>query len=146
MISQFLNFCSLSLINTLTLVLFPLKRSQYSSSSLKSDKQCLKSYRPVSYLRKKIRKLFNEMFKFLIESNLISSNQSDLKLGNSCINQLSYITHEIYKSSNDMFEVRCVFVDISKLFDKVRHKSTFFKLKQNGVSGKLRILFKSLTF
>ena len=33
--------------------------------------------------------------------------------------------------------MRGVFLDISKAFDKVWHKSIIFKLKQNGISGKL---------
>ena len=63
------------------------------------------------------------MFRFLIENNLISSNQSGFKPGDSCINQLLSITHEIYKSFDDGFEVRGVFLDISKAFDKVWHKA-----------------------
>ena len=74
---------------------------------------------------------------FLIENNLISSNQSDSMPGDSCINQLLSITHEIYKSFDDGFVVRGVFLDISKAFDKVWHKGIIFKLKQNGISGKL---------
>ena len=62
----------------------------------KGDKQCLKNYRPVSLLPicGKIleRLIFNEMFKFLIENNLISSNQSGFKPGDSCINQLLFVT------------------------------------------------------
>ena len=77
------------------------------------------------------------MFRFLIENNLISSNQSGFKPGDSCINQLLSITHEIYKSFDDGFEVRGVFLDISKAFDKVWHKGIIFKLQQNGISGKL---------
>ena len=77
------------------------------------------------------------MFGFLIENNLISSNQSGFKPGDSCINQLLSITHEIYKSFDDGFEVRGVFLDISKAFDKVWHKGIIFKLQQNGISGKL---------
>ena len=107
----------------------------------KSDKQCLKSYRPVSLLPicGKIleRLILNEMFRFLTENNLISSIQSGFQLGGSCINQLLSITHEIYKSFDDEFEVRGVFIDISKAFDKVWHKGIIFKLKQNGISGKL---------
>ena len=107
----------------------------------KGDKQSLKNYRPVSSLPicDKIleRLIFNEMFRFLIEDNLIPSNQSDFKPGDSCINQLLSITHEIYKSFDDRIEVRGVFLDILKAFDKVWHNGIIFKLKQNGISGKL---------
>ena len=117
------------------------KKSNVVSVHKKGDKQCLKKYRPVSLLPicGKIleRLIFNEMFRFFIENNLISSNQSGFKPGDSCINQLLSITHEIYKPFDDGFEVRGVFLDISKAFDKVWHKGIIFKLKQNGISGKL---------
>ena len=89
----------------------------------KDDKQTLKNYRPVSLLPicGKIleRLMFNEMFKFFIENELILSNQSGFKPGDSCVNQLVSITHEIYKSFDEGHEVRGVFLDISKAFDKV---------------------------
>ena len=59
------------------------------------------------------------MFSFFIENGLISQNQSGFKPGESCINQLLSITHEIYKLFDDGWEVRGVFLDISKAFDKV---------------------------
>ena len=68
---------------------------------------------------------------------MFSSNQSGLKLGVLCINQLLSITHKVYKSFNGGFEMRGVFLDISKTFDKVWHKGVIFKLKQNGIPGKL---------
>ena len=77
------------------------------------------------------------MFKFIIENELISPNQSGFKPSDSCINQLLPITHEIYKSFDDGFEVRGVFLDISKAFDKVWHMGLIFKLKQNGTSCNL---------
>ena len=67
------------------------------------------------------KSIFNEIFKFFIENKLISPNQSGFKPGDSCINQLLAITHEIYKSFDDGFEVRTVFLDISKAFEKVWH-------------------------
>ena len=35
------------------------------------------------------------------------------------------------------FEVRCVFLDISKAFDKVLHKSLTYKLTENEIAGNL---------
>ena len=85
------------------------------------------------------------MFRFLFENNLISSKKSGFKPEGSCINQLLSITHKIYKSFNDGFEVRGVFLDTSKAFDKVWHKGIIFRLKQNGISSKLlSVLFDFL--
>ena len=38
-------------------------------------------------------------------------------------------------SFDDGYEVRGVFLDILKVFDKVWHNGLIYKLKQNGVSG-----------
>ena len=46
------------------------------------------------------------------------------------------ITH-IYQSLDQGYEVRGVFLDISKTFDKVWHKGLFHKLEQNEISGPL---------
>ena len=107
----------------------------------KGDKQILKNYRPRSLLpvARKIfeRILYNNMCEFFTESNLKSPNNSCFEPGDSCINQLLSITHEIYKSFYDGLEVRGRFLDISKAFDKLWHKRLLYKLKQNGISGKL---------
>ena len=74
------------------------------------------------------------MFSFCIENDLISQNRSGFKPGDSCINQLLSIMHEIYKSFDDGWEVRGVYLDISKAFDKVWHEGLLLKLKLNGIS------------
>ena len=39
-------------------------------------------------------------------------------------------------------EIRGVFLDLSKVFDRVWHDGLFYKLKSNGIDGKLFKLFK----
>ena len=80
---------------------FPLrwKKANVVPIYKKYDKQSMKNYRPVSLLPicGKIfeRLLYNEMFSFFIENGLISQNQSGIKPGDSCINQLLSMIHEI---------------------------------------------------
>ena len=71
---------------------------------------------------------YNSVFAFFTQNNLTTPNQSGFKTGNSGFKQLISITLEIYKSFDDDNEIREVFHDISKAFDKVW---------QNDISGKL---------
>ena len=76
----------------------------------KGDKQILENYCPVSLLpiTGKISEstLYNNTFEFFTKNDLISHNHSGFKPGESCINQLLSITHEIYKSFDDGRDVR----------------------------------------
>ena len=74
---------------------------------------------------------------FFTENNLISPNQSGFRPGDSCVNQLLAIKHKIYKSLDKGFEVRGVFLDISKAFNKIWHEGLLLKLNQNGISRNL---------
>ena len=107
----------------------------------KSDKKSIKNYRPVSLLPicSKIfeRILYDRIFMFLSENDLISPKQSGFKPSDSCVNQLLSITYDIHKSFDNNLEVRGIFLDISKAFDRVWHQGLLFKLKQNGISGDL---------
>ena len=59
------------------------------------------------------------MFIFILANNLLTPNQFGFKPVGSYINLLLSITHEIYSFFDDRFEVRSLFLDISKAFDKV---------------------------
>ena len=69
------------------------------------------------------------MFSFFLANNLLAPNQCGFKPGDSCINHLLSIAHEIYSSFDDGFEIRSVFLDISEVFDKVWDEGIIFKLK-----------------
>ena len=107
----------------------------------KGNKQTLKNYRSVSLLPicGKIfeRLIYNSLFEFFIANELISSDQSGFKSDDSCIDQLIFIAPEICKSFEDGHELRDIFLDISKAFDKVWHHGLIYILKQNGASGDL---------
>ena len=60
----------------------------------------------------------------------------------SCTNQLLSIAHEILATFDDGHEVRGIFLDISKAFDRVWYEGLLFKLQQNGISGELIALIK----
>ena len=88
------------------------------------------------------RLLYNKIFGFFLDKGLISANQSGFKPGDSCINQLLSITHNIYKSFDDGYEVRGVFRDILKAFDNFWYDGLIFKLQENGISGNLLKVLK----
>ena len=90
---------------------------------MKNYKQLVKIYPPISLLPfcRKIfeRILYSSQFNFLNQNDLISQVQSCFKSGDTFINQLSSITHEIYHSIDEGYEIRGVFLYISKAVDKV---------------------------
>ena len=109
----------------------------------------IKHYRLVSLLPicSKIfeKVILNWLFKYLDDTNLLTSNQSGFRPGDSCVHQLLSITHEIYKAfhANPSLDVRRVFLDLSKALDRVWHDGLMYKLKTLGICGNYYVLIHS---
>ena len=61
------------------------------------------------------------------------------------LNQLISIIHTIFKAfdCNPPLDVRSVYLDISKAFDRAWHDGLVYKLERCGVSGQLLSLIRS---
>ena len=75
------------------------------------------------------RLLYSNMFSLFSENDLISPKQSGFRPSDSCTNQLLSIAHDILSAFDDGHEVRGVFFNISKAFDRVWHEGLLFKLQ-----------------
>ena len=110
------------------------KKSNIVPVHKKGDKQIVDNYRPVSLLPilGKIfeRIIFNSIFEYLEENNLLCPNQSGFRPSDSCEYQLLSILHEIYKSfdCNPPKDVRGIFLDLSKASDRVWHDELIYKI------------------
>ena len=106
----------------------------------KGDKQIANNYRPVSLLpicSKVLEKIiFDSIMRYFNENKLLSDAQSGFRPSDSCEYQLLSIVHDIYKSfdCNPPLEVRGIFLDISKAFDRVWHDGLIYKIKSFGIS------------
>ena len=142
---------SIKFNNALNCGVFPAswKKANIIPIHKKGDKMDIKNYRPISLLpicgKLFERVIYNNLYKYYEFNKILNDNQSGFRSGDSCINQLINITHDVFQSfdSNPSLEVRGVFLDISKAFDRVWHKGLLFKLKSNGIEGNLYNLIES---
>ena len=115
----------------------------------KNEKNVKGNYLRISLLPifgKILEKLvYDSLYSHLVSHDLLNPNQSGFRPGDSTVNQLISITHSIYKAfdCNSPRDVRSVYLDISKAFDRVWRGGLIHKLKRCGVSGKLLSLLES---
>ena len=114
---------------------------------LKRVMSIVSDYRPISLLNSESklfeRLVFKYLFNHLQDNNLISSLQSGFIPGDSTINQLTFLYNTFCQALDSGKEVRAVFCDISKAFDRVWHSGLLYKLQAAGVTGDVLSWFKS---
>ena len=113
----------------------------------KDDPTLVSNYRPISLLNAldKVteRVIFKHLYNYLRDSNILTPLQSGFIPKDSTINQLTFLYDKFCQALDDGKEVRVVFCDISKAFDRVWHAGLLCKLEAVGVSGNLLLWFRS---
>ena len=89
------------------------------------------------------RLVYNRLYAYLSECNLLTPKNAGFKKCNSTITQLIAVCHKIYNGLDDGRVVSMVFLDASKAFDRVWHRGLLFKLKQLGICQSLLSWFHS---
>ena len=85
------------------------------------------NYRPISLLPvfgKMLEKLiYDSLYSHLVSHELLNPNQSGFRPGDSTVKLLISIAHAIFEAfdCNPSLDVRSVYLDISKAFDRVWH-------------------------
>ena len=119
----------------------PWKEAHVCAVFKKGDPSLVCNYRPISLLSNidKVfeRLVFKHVYNFFLDTNFLSPFQSGFIPGDSTVNQLTYIYNAFCKALDEGKEVRAVFFDISKAFDRVWHKGLLAKLKGAGITGSL---------
>ena len=107
----------------------------------KDDPSILSNYRPISLLsivgKLMERCVYKYVYNYLTDNSLLTPFQSGFRSGDSTINQLASISNDIVSALDKGKEVRMVFCDISKAFDRVWHRGLLSKLKSFGITGNL---------
>jgi hypothetical protein len=128
---------------SLELAKFPLiwKRANVLPIYKKAETFFTINYRPVSLLSilaKVFEKIvFKYLYNYFRTHFLISVWQSGFLPGSSTITQLVELHDQFCKAMNSGKEIRVVFLDISKAFDRVWHKGLLLKLRSCGITGRL---------
>ena len=89
------------------------------------------------------RCVFKYIYNFIVENDIFTKFQSGFIRGDSTTNQLLYIYNDFCRAIDEGKEVRVVFCDISKAFDRVWHRGLIQKLYNIGIRGNLLTWFQN---
>uniref|UniRef100_A0A9J7WWP6 Reverse transcriptase domain-containing protein n=1 Tax=Cyprinus carpio carpio TaxID=630221 RepID=A0A9J7WWP6_CYPCA len=99
----------------------------------------LENYRPVSllpFIAKTLeRAVFNQLSMFLVQNNLLDSNQSGFKSGHSTETALLPVTEALRLARAASKSSVLILLDLSAAFDTVNHQILLSTLRKMGISG-----------
>ena len=149
--------CDSSIVTPIKIIFETCIRDKWKMSNVcpihkKEAKNLKENCRPISLLPilgeifEKV--LFDSLYDYFINNNLLTPCHSGFIKGDSCVNQLLAITHEIHKNldANPPIDTIEVFLDMSKAFDKVWHNGLICKLQSYGIQSKLLKLLEDYLY
>ena len=74
---------------------------------------------------------------FLFSNNHISNHQFRLRLGQSTLDMLPLLTQQWMEAPNLRYNIRAVYLNISRAFDTVWHPALLSKLSAYAIQGQL---------
>lgn len=124
----------------------PWKDANLSPIPKQGDLSLLTNHRPVSLLNSESkvfeRLVFKHLFNHLRDNDILTSLQSGFIPGDSTVNQLTFLYNTFCRALDEGKEIRVVFCDIKKAFDRVWHAGLLRKLTACGISDSLHDWFK----
>ena len=113
------------------------------------DVSSLSNNRPIFFLTSNNidktfeRIVFKHLYNHFHDNDILTPLQSGFIPGDSTVIQLTFLYNTFCKAHDSGKEVRVIFCDINKAFDRVWHASLMYKLRASGVSGNLLRWFEN---
>ena len=122
------------------------KEANVCPAPKKGNLSIVSNFRPISLLNSisKVfeRLVFKHLYKHLHDNNLLSL-QSGFIPGDSTVNQLTFLYNTFCLALDAGKEVRAVFCNVSKAFDRVWHTGLLAKLRAASVTGEVLAWFSN---